>query len=274
MPEPERLVALVTSEELPDLDPDSQLLPPALAEAGLEIRIAAWSDPSVEWERFDTVIVRSTWDDFDRPAEFAGWIDHVEQRAKVVNPARVMRWNAHKSYLRDLEQRGVRTVETLWLDAGDTARVPFEEAVVKPAVDGGAKGLRRARRGDTITAEADLMVQPLVASIATEGELSLLYAAGELSHTVRKVPKRGDIRSQPEYGSVTTLEQATDEARDAAQQVLDALGDPVPYARVDLVRDAAGELCLIELEVIEPQLYLAWDPEAPRRFASALAAAA
>jgi hypothetical protein len=218
--------------------------------------------------------VRSTWDYFDRPAEFADWIDHVEQRAAIVNPAGVLRWNAHKSYLRDLEQRGVRTVQTLWLDRGETATVPFDEAVVKPAVDGGAKGLRRARRGDRITAPADLMIQPLVASIATEGELSLLYAAGELSHAVRKVPRRGDIRSQPDYGATVAREEPGDEARQAAQRVLDALGEPVPYARVDLVRDADGELCLIELEVIEPQLYLAWDPESPRRFATALAAAA
>lgn len=267
-------MALVTSEELPELDPDSQLLPPALADAGLDVRITAWSDPSVDWSRFDTVIVRSTWDYFDRPQEFATWIDHVEERAKVINPARVLRWNAHKSYLRDLEQRGVRILETVWLDAGQTAEVPFDEAVIKPAVDGGAKGLRRAKRGERITAAVDLMIQPLVTSIATEGELSLLYAGGELSHAVRKVPKPGDIRSQPDYGSVVTLEDATGEAREAARRVLDALGDPVPYARVDLVRDADGELCLIELEVIEPQLYLAWDPEAPGRFASALAAAA
>ena len=274
MPEPERLVALVTSEALPDLDPDSRLLTPALADAGLDVRITAWSDPSVDWASFDAVIVRSTWDYFDRPDDFGEWIDHVEQRSNVVNPARVLRWNAHKSYLRDLEQRGVRTLETLWVDTGETAEVPFDEAVIKPAVDGGAKGLRRARRGDRITAQVDLMVQPLVTSIATEGELSLLYAAGELSHTVRKVPAPGDIRSQPDYGSTVTLEDATEEARAVGQSVLDALGEPVPYARVDLVRDAGGELCLIELEVIEPQLYLAWDPESPRRFASALAAAA
>ena len=220
------------------------------------------------------MIVRSTWDYFDHPDAFARWIDHVEATARrVLNPPHVLRWNAHKGYLRDLEQRGVRTVETVWLTAGEDAEVPFDEAVVKPAVDGGAKGLRRARRGERITADVDLLVQPLIASIASEGELSLLYAAGELSHAVRKVPKRGDIRSQPTHGSTVTLEQPGAEALDAAAAVLAAVDD-VPYARVDLVRDAGGALALIELEVIEPQLYLEWDREAPKRFAEALLSAA
>ena len=232
--------------------------------------IAAWSDAAVDWASFDAVVVRSTWDYFDHPEAFGRWIDHVEQTAKAVhNPPAVLRWNAHKSYLRDLEAKGVRILETVWVDAGDSATVPFGEAVIKPAVDGGAKGLRTARRGEAVEADVDLLIQPLVESIRTEGELSLLYAGGELSHVVRKVPKPGDIRSQPTHGSDVVLETPTDEALEAAARVLDAL-EPLPYARVDLVRDPGGELALIELEVIEPQLYLEWDPRAPARFASAI----
>lgn len=265
-------IALVTAEHLPELDPDSRLLLDPLRAAGADFEIAVWSDPSVDWSSYDAVVVRSTWDYFDREDEFHAWVDRVEPLAPMLNPAPVLRWNAHKTYLRDLAERGVPTVETLWLAQGEEATVPFDEAVVKPAVSGAAKGLYRATRGEHVKAETDLLVQPLVDAITTEGELSLLYAAGELSHTVRKVPKRGDIRVQPEFDSTVTLEPATDEAIAAADDVLAHIDHELAYARVDLVRASDGRLSLIELEVIEPQLYLAWDPEAPARFARALSA--
>jgi hypothetical protein len=268
-------VALATSAELPGLDPDSRLLLPALAASGVQATPVVWSDPAVDWEAYDAVVVRSVWDYFDRIDEFLAWVDRVGPRARrFVNPPEVVRWNAHKTYLRDLGERGVPVVDTVWIERGARATVPFEEAVVKPAVSGGSIGLRRARGGEEIAAGEDLMVQPLLGSIATEGELSLLYAGGMLSHVVRKVPARGDIRSQPEFGSTVTAEAPTAEMLDTAGAVLAAVGDHLPYARVDLVRAGDGALRLIELEVIEPQLYLRWDPRSPERFASALAAAA
>ena len=268
-------LALVTSAELPGLDPDSSLLLPAFAEAGVDARPVVWTDPAVDWAAFDAVIVRSTWDYFDRPDEFRAWVDRVGAEARVfANPPDLVVWNAHKRYLRDLGERGVPVVDTQWVDAGDSATVEHEEGVVKPAVSGGSEGLRRVRAGERIDADVDLLVQPLLASIADEGELSLLYADGELSHMVRKVPAPGDIRSQPEFGSVVTLEEPDAEARDTAATVLDAIGRVLPYARVDLVRAADGTLRLIELEIIEPQLYLRWDPASPARFVSALAAVA
>ena len=267
-------IALVTAEHLPELDPDSQLLLGPLRDAGVDVEIAIWSDPAVAWEAFDAIVLRSPWDYFKREAEFHAWLDRVEPLAPMVNPAPVVRWNAHKSYLRDLGERGVPVVETLWVDRGASATVPFASAIVKPAVAGAALGLRRVAHGDVVEAgeHDDLLVQPLVESIRTEGELSLLYAAGELSHMVRKVPRTGDIRVQPEFGSDVRLETPGDEAVRAADDVLAHVEHELAYARVDLVRTADGRLSLIELEVIEPNLYLAWDPQAPQRFADALSA--
>lgn len=268
------MLALATSEALPGLDPDSQYLLPAFAALGADVVPVVWTDPGVDWAAFDAVIVRSPWDYFVRETEFRLWIDRVAALVPMVNPPPVLRWNAHKDYLRDLGERGVPVVDTLWLASGERAEVPWAEAVVKPAVSGASRGLYRAAAGDAVVAETDLLVQPLLASIADEGELSLLYAAGELSHAVRKVPAAGDIRSQPEFGSRVVAVEATDEARAAGAAVLEAVEHELAYARVDLVRAADGTLRLIELEVIEPQLYLAWDPAAPARFASALAGAA
>lgn len=266
-------IVLVTAEHVPELDPDSRLLLGPLEELGVDVEIATWSDPEVDWSRFDAVVVRSTWDYHHREEEFLAWIDRVEPLAPMVNPAPVLRWNAHKTYLRDLGERGVPIVETLWLGRGERATVPWDEAIVKPAVSASAIGLERVAKGHEVAATGqDLLVQPLVASIATEGELSLFYAGGTFSHMVRKVPRPGDVRSQPEFGSDVTLEEPTDEALQAAETVLDHVEHELAYARVDLVRTEDGALGLIELELIEPNLYLEHDPDAPRRFAEALSA--
>jgi glutathione synthase/RimK-type ligase-like ATP-grasp enzyme len=267
-------VAIATAEHLPDLDADSRLLLPHLAAEGVDAQPAIWSDDTVDWSAFDAVLIRSTWDYFHHEDAFDAWIDRVARTTALVNPAHVLKWNAHKTYLRDLGERGVPVVDTLWVHSGERAEVPWAEGIVKPAVAGNALGLERVRRGDEVAANGkDLMVQPFLESITSEGELSLLYAAGELSHVVRKVPRPGDIRVQPEYGSDIRPEEPSGEALEAAGRVLAEIDDELAYARVDLVRAADGTLRLIELEVIEPSLYLAWDGEAPARFASAVARA-
>jgi hypothetical protein len=268
-------IALATSDEFPQLDPDSALLLPAFRALGVEAVPTIWSDPAADWSSFDAVVLRSVWDYFEREDEFLAWVTRAAGQApRFFNPPDLVAWNAHKTYLRELAERGVPVVDTQWLSRGQTATVEHDAGIVKPAVSGGALGLRQVRRGDAVTADVDLLIQPLVASIVTEGELSLFYAAGEFSHMVRKVPAVGDIRVQPEYGSVVELEEPGAEARAASDKVLEAIGRELPYARVDLVRAADGTLRLIELEIIEPQLYLAWAPGSAERFATAIAAAA
>lgn len=273
---PDLTLALATAAAYPGLDPDSTLLLPAFAAIGVTATPRIWTDEDVDWTSYDAVVVRSVWDYFDRPDEFAAWVDRTgAEQPNFLNPPDVVRWNAHKSYLGDLGQRGVPVVDTVYVSEGETITVPFDGgAVAKPAVSGGSEGLRTVQGGETLTAETELLVQPLLDSIRTEGELSLLYAGGELSHAVRKVPAQGDIRSQPEFGSRVVAEPAPGEAQEVARTVLQAVGRELPYARVDLVRAADGTLRLIELEVIEPQLYLQWDETAPARFATAIADAA
>src|SRR3712207_6257562 len=146
-------IALATSAELPDLDPDSQLLVPALAEHGVDATPLVWTDPDVDWEAYDAVVVRSVWDYFERLEEFLAWVDRVGPVAqRFLNPAPIVRWNAHKTYLRDLGERGVPVVDTVWVDRGERATVPFDEAIVKPAVSGGSVGLRQVRGGDEVVA--------------------------------------------------------------------------------------------------------------------------
>jgi len=282
------LIALVTSEEFPGLEPDSQLLLPALGERGIDARPAVWTDGSVDWSSFDAIVVRSPWDYFVRAAEWAGWLERVDATGvPMFNPNEVVRWNSHKSYLQQLASAGVPVVDTVMtqgdgpVDLADLlAGAGWDDAIVKPAIDGGAARLFRVRdvpdpqaRFDALIADGDVLVQPFLPSIVDQGELSLIYFGGELSHTVRKKAKPGDIRVQPVWGGSYELEGPTSEAIYVADRVFDSIDADLLYARVDLVRGLDGKLQLIELEVIEPLLFLELESEAPRRFADALATA-
>jgi glutathione synthase/RimK-type ligase-like ATP-grasp enzyme len=279
-------VALATSEDFPGLDPDSQLLLPVLAERGIDATPVVWSDPGVDWSSYDTIVIRSTWDYFLRAREWAGWLDRIEAAGvPMLNPLGIVRWNSHKSYLEQLAGAGVPVVDTVMtrgtgaVDLADLmAGAGWDDAIVKPAIDGGAARLFRVRdvpdaqaRFDELTAAGDVLVQPFLPSIETEGELSLFYFGGELSHTVVKRPKEGDIRVQPQHGGSYELIGPTSEMIHVAARVFDAIEADLLYARVDLVRAPDNTLRLIELEAVEPLLFLELDDAAPRRFVDALA---
>ena len=165
------------------------------------------------------------------------------------NPADTLRWNSEKTYLRELEAAGIRTIPTAW-----EGEVPWEEAIVKPTVAGGSLGLRRAEKGEPI--EPGFMAQPFLPDIVSAGELSLVFFDGEFSHAVRKTPAEGDIRVQPEHGGIITAAEPTAAELEAAERVLEAAGRDLLYARVDFV----GDGMLIELEAIEPRFFFEQGP--------------
>ena len=275
--------ALATCEALPDLDPDDASLVAALRERGLEPRPAVWSDPQVDWNAFDLCLIRSVWDYFHRPAEFLEWVDRAGAQVELWNPPRTLRWNAHKSYLRELEDADIPVIPTLWLEQGSKPDLPallaergWSDSILKPAVAGGSLGLHRVAEQapaqahlEGLLERGDAMAQPFLDSI-TGGELSIICLDGEPSHAVRKTPRAGDIRVQPEHGGL--VERAEPEALEAevARQVLAALPHPALYARVDLVRAGGGKPLLIEVECIEPRLFLSHDPGAAGRAADAV----
>jgi glutathione synthase/RimK-type ligase-like ATP-grasp enzyme len=248
-------LALATCDWLPELDPDDAPLRAALGDSAEPV---VWSDPKVDWSSYDVVLVRTIWDYFERHEEFLAWLDRVE--VPMWNPADTLRWNSEKSYLRELEAAGVRTIPTAW-----EGEVPWDDAIVKPLVAGGSLGLRRAEKGETI--EAGFMAQPFIPDVVNAGELSLVFFDGEFSHAVRKTPAEGDIRVQPEHGGVITAAEPNAEALAAAEGVLAAAGRDLLYARVDLV----GDGMLIELEAIEPRFFFEQGPPgAERRLTDAL----
>jgi glutathione synthase/RimK-type ligase-like ATP-grasp enzyme len=282
-------VALVTYDARPDPTDDDRLLANALSTRGAIVRGVPWSDTSAEWNSYDAVVVRSCWDYFMRADEFHAWLDRLERDgAYVMNDVSTLRWNADKTYLRDLAARGVSIIPTWWLHPGNTPSLGelrrvtgWSELVVKPTVSGGAHRTWRATpkaeveddsRLATMIQDGAVMVQPLLDEIEREGEWSLVFFAGRYSHSVLKRPRTGDFRVQREHGGSLEPAAPSREMIVAAERVLASLpvgGEPPLYARVDgCVVD--GELLLMELELLEPELFLRCASEAPGRLADAV----
>lgn len=304
-PLPAAHVTLATYERLPELTAEDRALAAALERRGVRVRAAVWSDRAA-WARDPgLVVVRSCWDYHLRLAEFEGWLERLRARGVAVrNPPGVIRWNARKRYLLDLAARGVSTLPTELLPfagsdalgaalaaraAADPAR--WGDVVVKPAVsasafltvrvraDDGAAGVADALRGfDALPAGAEVLVQPFAASVAEIGETSLVYLGGRFSHAVTKRPAAGDFRVQEELGGSSRPAEAPAALVAWGAGVLDAAGalcgaavPEITYARVDVLAEAAPRL--MELELVEPSLFLRHAPGAAERFADAIVAA-
>jgi len=266
---------------------DEDLLREALRARDCEAISVPWDAEDVDWSAFDLCLVKSTWDYNRKHDEFLAWARRVEATTPLRNPADLIAWNSNKTYLRELAERGVRTVPTVWVKRGSDANLEetleaqgWDEAVVKPTVDLGAENLHRVRRGEpgiqqvleTVLQRHDAIVQPFLPSLETQGELSLIHVNGALTHTVRKRPAAGDFRVQAIWGGTTERADPEPAQVELAQQAIAALGEPPLYARADLVQGPNGDPCLIELELIEPNLYLTEHPSAAETLAEAVAA--
>ena len=284
-------VALVTYDARPDVTEDDRLLAEALSARGAAVHAVTWSDRSARWASFDAVVARSCWDYFLRADEFHEWLGRLERAgARVFNDVATLRWNADKTYLRDLEARGVPVIPTHWLERGSTAslrelrrKTGWTALVVKPTVSGGAHRTWRTSgtadevedtRLTAMTGEHPVMVQPLVDEIERDGEWSLVFFDGHYSHAVLKRPRTGDFRVQREHGGSLEAAEPPSAVIAAAESILAQVPtpkEPLLYARVDgCIVD--GELRQMELELLEPELFLRCAPEAPRRMADALLA--
>ena len=281
-------VALVTGRVVLDFITEvDRPLVAALERRGVTVTQPRWDDPDVAWDAVDAAVVRTTWDYLEKRDEFVAWAAATQERTRLWNPAEVLRWNTHKSYLLELEERGAPVVPTAWLGQGDRIDLDdlleargWPEAIVKPAVGAAAIGLARVRVGDPagqahldgVLAAGDAMVQPYLPTIATRGELSVVVVDGEVSHAVRKRPAGGDFRVQEEFGGQTVLEEPDPDTAALARWIVEATGHDLLVARVDLLEDEVGQPQLVELEATEPDLFLRTVPEAADRVADALLA--
>jgi hypothetical protein len=267
---------------------DDELSYAPLRVLGWQVEAVPWRTADVDWRRYDLVVIRSPWDYQRDPAAFLGVLEAIEAAGVALqNRLAQVRWNLEKTYLLELAERGVGIVPTVWRDrlaAGELAalfgEVGNSRIVIKPVVGANADGAFRldcatvagaAAGVEDYYADRPLMAQPWVDAITGEGEYSLIYFNGVYSHAVQKTPKAGDFRVQEEHGAAIRSVTPGPGLRAAGDAVLAALDEVPLYARADFVRANGREsFWLMELELIEPGLYLRMDAGAPGRFARAL----
>lgn len=275
-----------------DWQPVFERLRRALASRGIQATPTPWTDhvhDATGLRRFARVLPLLAW---SYHVDHARWLQActtwAEASLPVANPPDVLAWNSDKRYLAELEGKGVAIPRTAWTrcpDAGMLERffddTGAEELIIKPSVSGGAWKTRRFDRGSigAVVADGaddgdrDMLVQPFLPTIASEGETSMLFFGGRLSHVVNKRPVPGDFRVQEFFGGQYTLvAEPPAGALELAARTLAAIDRPLLYARIDMVRDADGRWLLMEAELIEPDLYLGVDPARGAAFAEALLA--
>lgn len=270
-------IGLATCAALPQLDDDNQILLSLLQKrSGLKVQPLIWNDPGVDWSQIKLTMIRSTWDYYHHLNDYLVWTHTVEQHSKLMNSAAVVAWNCNKTYLKELAQRGVPIVETQWFSPGSSLSLDtlfhdtgWESCVIKPSVSASGSNTFKVERHawaegqtqlDALLATHDMMIQPFIASIATEGELSFLFINNTFQHAVIKRPAPKEFRVQEHFGGQTLPYTPTPNEIQIACQVIKATPFDTLYARVDMVYDDQNRLCLSELEIIEPSLFLKHSP--------------
>ena len=257
---------------------DDRLLTEALARRGLSAARVDWADPAVDWSRFRCAVFRTTWNYFKRFDEFMAWLGRVERVTSLCNTPEIIRWNVDKHYFTDLEARGIPVVPSRFVEAGSDVRLVdllgetgWRDAIVKPCVSGGAYHTYRVNAENVAEVEAIVaplfrkqafMVQPFQDVIVESGEDTLMVLNGHYTHAVRKVVKAGDFRVQDDFGGSVHDLEPTREQMELAERAMAACSPAPAYGRVDMVRGNDGRFAVMELELIEPELWLRHHPPA------------
>jgi glutathione synthase/RimK-type ligase-like ATP-grasp enzyme len=282
-------IHLLTASAQAGLALDDRHLLRALRARGVDAEAVVWEDPLADFAAAPLTIVRSTWDYAFRLPFFFEQLEHISRVTTLANPIKLLRYSAHKQYLLALEAAGVAIVPTVLVrrDAAfdlhaQVGERGWKEIVVKPAVGAAGRWTRRFVAGDDqakghlarVLAQDDALIQPFLPAIVHEGELSVVVIAGEITHAVRKRGAPGDFRVHEDHGgSVQTL-KPDQEVRGLVGRALAAAPGAPLYARVDVVRGLDGELCVMELELVEPELFFAYSEAATARMVDAILALA
>lgn len=278
-------IALLSIEDLSDFVADDELLVEPLRSLGHLAEFVPWP-ARVDWSEYGGVVIRTTWDYQNHLDEFLSVLEDIESKTRLANSLETVKWNANKAvYLQDVASRGARIVPTLWSNSSiDThqvmqwfSRLETDELVIKPSIGANAQDAIRLKQGredvaalSRTFAGRSYMVQPFMSGITDEGEFSLFYFSGEYSHAILKTPKAGDFRVQEEHGGLIQPIEASAKVRAAGEKIMQYISPTPLYARVDCVRTEDDEFALVELELIEPSMYLRNAEHAPRMFADAI----
>ena len=281
----QKRVAFLSTDNLEKFFTYDKLLIEPMKNIGWIAEEVSWRNENVNWSDYDSVIVRSTWDYQNDSEKFIGVLEKINCVSHLENDLDLMKWNMNKNYLFDLEQKGVKIVDTIWERKFNRNLAPeyfdkldTDEIIIKPNISANADNTFRLTREkldknlgqlEKIFTAKEFMVQPFLNSIIEEGEYSLFFFNGKFSHSVLKKPKENDFRVQEEHGGDIQPFKVSSELISIAENIIKKLSTIPLYGRVDLVRTKENEFALIELELIEPSLYLNKNDQSPAKFVKA-----
>ncbi|MES2419536.1 MAG: hypothetical protein V4541_15220 [Bacteroidota bacterium] len=286
-------IALVTYQDKglyasPTAENEDDRLLNFLITKGLKIEKVIWNDPQIKWENYELAILKSPWDYFDLIEDFYTWLGQLKQKdIRLLNPIDIVKWNADKHYLQDIANAGLNVTPSIFINKGDRVdlkdyfdQLNTDKFIIKPSVSGGSKNTFKVTatnvheieaKMNTLLLKEDFIVQPFLTEIEKVGEWSFLFFGGKYSHALLKKVKTGDFRVQHSHGGTIHPQQPSQQAIESAQQYVDQFAKDCLYARVDgaIVN---GEFLLMELELIEPFLFLATNEYALENYYQALLA--
>lgn len=262
-------MGLVTCSRLPELQESDRILIPLIEARGWSVSPVVWDDPTQDWTDWDLLLIRNPWDYYEKSTQFQDWVERLE--VPVRNTKEILQWNLHKFYLQELQAKGVPIIPTLFVKAGaDLPELPWEQVVCKPAISAGSYQTIRVSRNDvSLPQTGDWLIQPFVPEIQSDGEYSMIYFGGTFSHGIKKQPQVGDFRVQKQYGGRYAPFEPEAPQWEVAQKALAALPFKPVYARIDGIW-MGQEYKLMEIEMIEPDLYFEFDSRFPERLVQAL----
>lgn len=282
-------LAFATYAGQPGIIEDEVLLVGYLAARGIGVTPVVWDEPGVDWRQYDAVVIRSTWDYYLKTAAFDAWLDKLAALGcRVLNPVATIQWNKHKKYFNSFAEKGVLLPPYHYCRRHEPANLTailrennWTKAVVKPAVSAGAFNTwtttpetagNDQQKLDTMLQDGDVFVQVFMNEIVEHGEVSLLFFNKQFSHAVVKNAAPGDFRIQTQYGGTITAVTPEPHTLQQAQHLLNGINEPLLYARADGIMGNDGNFYLMELELIEPRLYMAYGSQANENFFNALRA--
>ena len=280
-------LAFLTMDSLDDFVSYDALVADCLADRDVTVANVSWRSRTVKWDDFEMVIIRSPWDYQQAADEFLTVLEAIDASTAVLwNPIDVVRWNVRKTYLQELDDRGITIVPTQFVESPTESQIcgmfevfESDQIVIKPVVGANANDafwLRpdssalELQRIESLYAGRLALLQPFIPSVIEYGETSLMFFDGQYSHSVLKTPKAGDFRVQEEHGSRIQSIAPDPALIEFSRRALAPIPQPILYGRVDLVELPNGQPAVMELELIEPSMYLSYDADSAARFADAI----
>ncbi len=262
---------------------EDKIVRDALEKQDLRVHRLSWDDPDFDWSSTRIAVFRTTWDYFFRFDEFQKWLEKVGNLTQLLNPVELIKWNVNKRYLLDLQASGIPIVPTRLVKRGGFFALEngfsewdVAEIIIKPCVGGTARHTHRVcpenlaahqEIFNKLVAEEDMLVQPFLPSVLERGEVSALMFGGKFSHAVLKIAKPGDFRVQDDFGGKASPHEILPDELSLAERVLAVCSPRPAYARVDILYDLDGKPSIAELEIIEPELFFRFKPEAGKLLA-------